>query len=241
MSATAPRMKRPAPEQSGPVRNSFAQRTPRSVPQDPITAAGTAVCGVLENGVRTAYTVIDEYMRRGQDAARGVFNDPNRRGPMSDYKSSIPGGFDPTAGFNAANPLGAFTEQWFAALRAWSQAWSSVVPGPWQQPGMNPFAPFTAAPAAQASAITVQVSSSSPVEVTANLLPGSDSDALVVEPLRGDATSTKSIDAPTIVRAHGSLRVALKVPAGLPAGRYRGNIRRKSDDSIAGELTVVVS
>jgi hypothetical protein len=241
MSTTPPRIKRPTLAQSGPIRNSFVQRTPRSVPQDPITAAGVAVCGVLENGVRTAYTVIDEYMRRGQDAARGIFNDPNRRGPMSDYKSSYPGGFDPGAGFNAANPLGIFAEQWFAAMRAWSQAWSSFVPGPWQQPGMNPFVSSAPASTTQASAITVQVSSSSPVEVTANLLPGSDSEALVVEPLHGIASSAKSIDAPTIVRTHGSLRVALKVPAGQPAGRYRGNIRKKTDDSIAGELTVVVS
>ncbi len=242
MSATSQRMTRPQPTQSGPIRNSFAQQ-PRNAPpnarQDPLTAAGAAVCGVLENGVRTAYTVIDDYMRRGQDAARTIFNDPNRRGPMSDYKSSTPGGFEPGPGFNAANPMGALGEQWMAAMRAWSQAWSAFIPG-MAQPGFNPFVPFAAA-TAQASAVTVQVASSSPVEVTANLLPGSDTDALTADPLRADGSSAPAIESAVISRSYGSVRIALKIPSGQPAGRYRGNIRKKAGDAIAGELTVVVS
>ncbi|HEX8811671.1 MAG TPA: hypothetical protein VF742_06735 [Terracidiphilus sp.] len=244
MSTTSQRKKRPTPEQKGPVRNRFVPQQPGNVPpntrHDPLTAVGAAVCGVLENGVRTAYTVIDDYMRRGQEAARGIFNDPNRRGPMSDNKSSYPGGFDPQAGFNPANPMGALAEQWLAAMRAWSQMWSTFVPGFAQQPGMNPFAPFAAA-ATQSSTITVQVASSGTVEVTANLLPGADTDALIAESLRADGFSAPAIDSPTIVRSYGSVRVALKVPKGQAAGRYRGNIRRKSNESIAGEITVVVS
>lgn len=129
MTPSSPRLKRKQPAQSGPVRNSAVPQ-PKNAPEaaaaarDPISAAGAAVCGALENGVRTAYAVIDEYMRRGQETARGIFNnDPNRRGTMSDDRGSYPGGFNPS------NPMAMFTEQWMMAMRAWSQAWSSFAPG----------------------------------------------------------------------------------------------------------------
>ncbi len=237
MSSTSPRLKRTPPERSGPVRNPMAPSQNGS-PQNLVTAAGAAVCGVLENGVRTAYAVIDEYMRRGQEAARGIFNDSNRRGPMSDSKSSFPGRFDPSGGFNASNPMAMIAEQWMTAMRAWSQAWSAFVPGAWQQPGFNPFA---AAPS-QAAATTVQVSvaASSPVDVTVNVSASQDSAGLVSDPLRAEGATAPPIEPATITRDAGALRVSLQVPSKQPPGRYRGCIRRKADESIVGELTVVV-
>jgi len=255
MKPPAARQKRTPPEQTGPVRNQFASQ-PRvaspvsaaetSVPpssaampgtanagavRDPITAAGEAVCGVLENGVRTAYSVIDEYMRRGQDTARGIFNDPYMRGNMSDDRGNFPGGF------NQANPLAMLTEQWMTAMRPLAQAWSAVLPGMMQQPGMNPFAPNVN----PAPTVSVKISSTGPVEVTANLYPGLDMAGLVSDPLRAEASAATPIEPAEIVRDPGGVRVSVKVASKQPAGRYRGYIRKKADGSVAGDLMVVVS
>lgn len=244
MSPSSPRRKRKPPAQTGPVRNSTAPppaNTPpaSAPPRDPFTAAGTAVCGALENGVRTAYAVIDDYMRRGQETARNIFtNDPNRRDTMSDDRGSFSGGVNPS------NPMAMFTEQWMAAMRAWTQAWSSFAPGAWQQTlqqnMMNPFA----APAA-ANAVSVKIVSARPVEVIANISPslshGLDLHELVAEPLRAEGPKAASIDAPAIVREPGKVRVSIKVADKQPAGQYRGVIRKKADGNVAGDLTVIVS
>jgi hypothetical protein len=250
MNPPSSRLKRTPPKQSGPVRNSMAlPLPPRAVqesgaPRDPVAAAGAAVCGALENGVSTAYALIDEYMRRGQDAARGIFNDPTRRGYMSDERPGFPGGFNsapPSSSanpFNSANPLSMLTEQWMMAMRFWSQAMSSFVPGGWPPAGMNPFAPQqnTAPPK-----VSVKVSSSRPVEVTANLYPGLDLLGLTSESLRAEASKAAPIDPAEISRESGMIQVSIKVGAKQPAGRYHGYIRKKADGSVAGELTVVIS
>jgi len=229
--------KRPPLQQSGPVRNSMAPpaNVPRQgAPQDMFTTAGAAVCGVLENGVRTAYAVIDDYMRRGQEAARTIFNDPNRRGYMSDDRGSFPGGFNPGGGFGPTNPMNMLAEQWMLMMRAWSNACAGFVPGQWQ--GMNPFANA----GSHAATVTVSISSSCQVEVTANLYPGADIQALVSEPLRAEG-SAASIDSASVVREGFNVRITVKVGDKQAAGVYRGNIRRKTDGNVAGELTVVVS
>jgi hypothetical protein len=240
MSPSSPRLKLKQPKQTGPVRNSMAAQpasAPRAAgePRDPITAAGTAVCGALENGVRTAYAVIDEYMRRGQETARNLFyNDPNRRGTMSDDRGSFSGGYNPS------NPMAMFTEQWMAAMRAWTQAWSSFVPGAWQQNMMNPFAA-----AAAAQAVSVKIASARPVEVIVNISPHlssvPDLHELVAETLRTEGPKTATIAPPEIVREPGKVRVSIKVADKQPAGHYRGVIRKKADGNVAGDLTVIVS
>jgi len=240
MSPSSPRRKLKQPAQTGPVRNSTAPQpasAPRAAgtPRDPIAAAGTAVCGALENGVRTAYAVIDDYMRRGQATARNLFNnDPNRRGTMSDDRSSSSGAYNPS------NPMAMFTEQWMTAMRAWTQAWSSFVPGAWQQNMMNPFVA-----AAPANSVSVKIASARPVEVLVNVSPNSsfglDLHELVAEPLRAEGSKAGAINPPEIAREPGRMRVSIKVADMQPAGLYRGVIRKKADGTVAGDLTVIVS
>jgi len=231
MIPSSPHVKRTPPERGGPIRKPMPSRLRNEAqPGDPIGAAGAAVFGVLENGVRTAYAVIDEYMRRGQQAARGMFNDSYRRGPMNDDRGNFSGGYNPP------NPMAMFTEQWMTAMRMWAQALSSYAPGMWQQPG-NPF-PFggVATPA-----VSVQVSATSPVEVTLNLCPGSDLGGLLSEPLRAEEFMAPAIEPASVIRDPGGVRVSLKIGAEQPKGRYRGLIRKEIDKSVAGELTVIVS
>jgi hypothetical protein len=235
MIPSSPRLKRTPPERVGPIRSPMTSRsrteTEAGAPRDPFTAAGAVVYGALENGVRTAYAVIDEYMRRGQNTARATFNDSYKRGPMNDDRGNFGSGYNPW------NPMEMFTEQWMTAMRMWSQAWSSFVPGMWQQPGMNPFA----AGGASVSNVSVSVSSTTPVEVAMNLYPGLDLAGLISEPLRAEDSRAAPIDPALIAREPGAVRVKIAIAPGQPAGRYRGLIRRETDKSIAGELTVTIS
>ena len=240
MTMTKTHVKRTSPEQNGPIRNAMA--SPRSsaepgAPGDMFTAAGAAVCGVLENGVRTAYAVIDEYMRRGQEAARGAFNDPNRRGPMSDGSGNYGGGFN---SFNnpMANPMAAMAAQWMSAMQAWSQMFSSYMPPAWQQAGMNPFA-YAQSPTAMS--VAVKLSSARPAEVSASLMPGVDPLNVVCDALHAHGGAGKPIEGVTIARDGAAIQVGVKIAATQAAGKYHGFLKRKSDQGIVGELTVTVS
>lgn len=236
MTIASTHVKRRQPAQSGPIRSPMApaQRSPAEAgtPGEIFSAAGAAVCGVLENGVRTAYAVIDEYMRRGQEAARGAFNDPNRRGPMSDDRGNYGGGFN-----SWNNPMAAMAEQWMMAMLTWSQMWSAYAPPGWQQSGMNPFAYAPGAPVA----VTVKLSSTRPAEVAVNLQPGVDPSWLFCEPLKPAASSGVPIEGISIEREGMAVQVSVKIAAKQAPGQYRGYIRRKADQGIVGELSVTVS
>jgi len=177
----------------------------------------------LENGVRTAYAVVDDYLRRGQIAAFGIYNDSNRRDDMSDYRGN-------TGGYNPNNPLSMLAEQWLMAMRAWTQAWLALMPGAWQSPWPG------ASCGTQSSRLTVQVSSKRSADVSASLAPGVDACWLICDPLRQEPGSAQ-IDAPAINLDQGGVHVNVTV-GDQPAGRYRGCIRRKADGNIAGEITV---
>ena len=149
MNTFASHRRRTTPERYGPIRSAMATLRPSlapGTPPDVVSAAGAAACGILENGVRTAYAVIDEYLRRGQETARGLFNDPNRRGYMTDDRVNPGGGFAPGSGFGPGGPFGtmnpmALMTQWMQVMQAWTQFWFSMMQNSNQQSmmGMPPF------------------------------------------------------------------------------------------------------
>lgn len=245
MTPSSPRVKRTAPDRSGPIRNPMAPRgqaRPESgPPRDPISAAGAAVYGVLESGVRSAYAVIDEYMRRGQEAARATSYDFYKRGPMNEDRPNFGAGYgnNPWGGGynNVPNPLSMIMEQCMMAMRMWTQAASAVMPGGFPQPGMYPSG-FNE-PAGHS--VSVKVSASSPVEVEVALPPGPCFGGLVCDPARAEGFTASQIDAPTVEREHGGVRVTVNVAALQAKGRYRALVRRETDGGIAGELIITVS
>jgi hypothetical protein len=195
------------------------------------------VGGIVENGVRTAYQVIEEYMRRGYEAANGNQNHQERRGPMDEKRANF---------YGMQNPWGAmqpFTEQWLMAMRAWTNAWASFIPGGWpQQQAWNP-AGTSHANSEAMPAVSVQLTSRRPAEVITNLRPGADGMDLGVDPLYHDAGSSARIEQlrVSITRVPGRVRVSVSVDADQPAGRYYGAIRNLADRSIVGDLSVVIS
>jgi hypothetical protein len=144
MSATSPRLRRMRLDRIGPDRNtrgSPRQPQPSGTPQNVVSAAGAAVCGMVEGGVRTAYSVIDEYLRRGQEAARGLFNDSNMRGPMNQVRGNCSGyAYAPWSGYGQpggycppGSPMTMMMDQWLTAMRTWTGFWFACIPPPMQQ------------------------------------------------------------------------------------------------------------
>jgi hypothetical protein len=273
MSPPASRRKRVPPEQSGPVRNPVvrpadaAPRAARPATTAPGAAFGAvvdeglrtaerlaeissaAVRGAMECGVQTAYTVIDEYMARGREAASRFQNRPDGRAPMSDDRQNF-GGWS-----TAWGPMSPFLVPWTNAIRMWTDALTMFVPGAGgPQQTWNPAAgaytpPGTAggaaavAGAAPAPRVSVRVSSQSPAEVTLNVAPNADRMKLVAGPLQ-------KIDAPSdalpltgvsITCEPGHVRVSVTVITDQPPGRYSGLVMNTTGNEVVGSLTVEIA
>jgi hypothetical protein len=236
-STPSPHRSRTPAEQSGPDRSPpwprAREQTSPSAPKDCVSAAGEAVSGVLESGVRTAYAVIDEYLRRGQDTARGIFNDLNMRGSMNNNRQNCSGG--PGYGYTPWNPMAMVAEQMISAMCAWSQAWCSTVPG-FRQPPMNP----CSSTEVRAETIRLKVTSSQAVECSGSLCQGQDLHCVESEPLRPQGIQAGDIPAAKLYMDEGKVVIEVNVPPKQLKGTYRGLIRKKTDRTIVGEATVEV-
>jgi hypothetical protein len=219
MRHSSPRLHRVPPERSGPIRNPLVRGNsstpfPRGTLRD-----------VVECGVQTAYSVIDEYMRRGYQAAHHNERNGNSKGHMSNERSN----------YGWSNPWGPMTplmEQWMAAFRMWTDAWSAFGPGmrppfpsqPW------PYPPTGAAP----STVSVSVSSHRPIEVTVDLLPGAE-----LKDLQADSFEPPFQSSVYIYPRPGGIYVRVDVPQDQAAGTYHGVIR--SNGCVVGNLTVTIT
>ena len=124
------RLQRPAPVRQAPLR-----RPPLGLP------AEIGLPGVVERGVDTAYTVIEAYLRRGQQAAQ-------RQSPGAADPGAGPGGLGGSAGLGGFSGLGlpgglgatlsgalpwgpaasSIAGPWLQLLRAWSDAVATLGP-----------------------------------------------------------------------------------------------------------------
>src|SRR6476646_6146260 len=105
MNSSQSRLKRAAPERSGPIRNPLVNGSPRN-PSPPLPTATDALRGALECGVQTAYAVIDEYIQRGYEAARNNPNQQNGKGHMNNEKPGYGNWSNPWG------PMMPLVEQW---------------------------------------------------------------------------------------------------------------------------------
>ena len=272
MSPSSSRRKRVPPEGSGPVRNPIVppsagrDDSPRPAAAAPGAAfgavvdeglrtaerlaeiSGAAVRGAMECGVQTAYTVIDEYMARGREAASRFQQRPDGRGPMSDDRQNY-GGWS-----TAWGPMSPFVLPWMNAMRMWTDALTMFAPGGGPQQSWNPAAtgyqvpnaaggaaPF--AGAAPAPRVSVRVSSQSPAEVTLNVAPYADRMTLVAGPLQkidgpSDALPLTGV---SITCEPGHVRVSVTVITDQPPGRYSGVVMNTTGNEIVGSLTVEIA
>ncbi len=130
---TRPRQQRPMPLRQAPIR-----RPPLGLPAAP------ELQGFVERGVDTAYTVIEAYLRRGQQAAQRVSpGAPAAASPLSGLGGlsglsglSGPGGLGGLGGLGASlagsAPWGATASSiagpWLQLLRAWAEVLATLGP-----------------------------------------------------------------------------------------------------------------
>jgi hypothetical protein len=195
-----------------------------------------ALRGALECGVRTAYAVIDDYMKRGYEAARnnssqnGNSSHGGEKNPMSNEKPNY------TNWTNPWGPMSPLMEQWTMAMRAWTDAWSAFIPG--ARPGGWPVAGNASASGysagGNASCVSVEVASPKPTEVAVSLKPGMEQANLSAD------SFVPALTGVAVCRKAGRVHVKVTVAADQAPGRYTG-VLRAADGSIAGDLAIVIS
>ncbi|MEQ8660821.1 MAG: hypothetical protein RLW62_08390 [Gammaproteobacteria bacterium] len=210
----------------------------------------------LENAVRSAYTVIDEYMRRGCDAARycqssARWSDPMTEDPNQQFHQHNSWG----PGWGTWGPAPQWMAQWSEALRVWSMLLSgagqaAAVPPQWHYTPpkayteSDPAKPSSSAPHTPAvPGVCVSVSSDRPTRVLPSVGAVAAGTKLTVDPLAcidGAEPSSPPITGTRIeTDAEGTLLVSVVIIPEAPAGRYSGAVRTPSGD-IVGGLTVIL-
>jgi hypothetical protein len=137
---------------------------------------------------------------------------------------------------NPWGPMAMPMQQWIAAMRAATEAWSAFMPGAFPQGMWNA---GCAEPAASgAPAVSVRVLSHRPAIVTTklHLNPGAECAVLSIGSLT-DEDSGVPLDGVSIGVVHGMLQIKVLVMPEQPLGRYHGEIVT-ADGRIAGGLSV---
>ncbi len=234
------RHRRPLPIRTGPIRG--ATESFRS----PFTAASVAgespFSGAIDEAVRTAYRVVDEYIELGwQSAAR---HRPTGERPMNPLTSNV----------QEITTLA--MRFWLEMAETWMMPLSQAAP--WRAwAGGNPDAAWDrgadASPcstttntnersvAGERLAVTLSVASQQPSQVTVDLQPGSAVTDLAVQDLRAvDDAEKPPLVAVRCDAIDGRLRVEMSVPRDQPSGVYVGAIVDRVRHEARGTVTVVV-
>lgn len=184
-------------------------------------ASNAAMQGAVEQTVATAYTVIDQYMNRGYDAA-SLRHRTNGDRPMNDQSKHDPRGAPPLGmggPWGAGNPL---MESWIQMMRLWSTSMMGFA-GPAGQDWMGQMAGWGMAAPTQ---VSVQVASKRATLVTVELRPGADRQRLEVGPAKHiDDPATAVLEGVEIDGTPWQVTVRVKVADKQPAGRYVAPIR----------------
>jgi hypothetical protein len=182
-----------------------------------VQANDATIRGAVERGVDTAYTVIEEYMLRGRQAAGRHHERKNGSSDMGDDRNYRRNGW--TSGGDYPPLL----EPWMQMMRMWTDSMAAFMPGPAGFP--NPFAPRGSSSGAKAT-VSVQVASRQPAEVVVDIDPGYERATLTAEPLLHveRALGARIVDF-TVECRDGHVRVHLSAADNQPGGTYEADLR----------------
>ncbi len=249
------RFRRTVPPRTGPIRSAagFGKSPRPPLREEAPPSSGGGGTGSVERAVGNAYRVLDEQLRRGEEAARA-------------YRSGFPGG-----GWGTENPaslprsaarlmwevLGLWvdilgplaTPGLRAALRGsdnesqWLQRPPELPPRA-PEPPPNVVAAPVAAPALASAGtrVTFDLSAAKPVEVSLDLLPGTGEGELVVQ----DLSAFEGGGKPPITGVRlepgreGRLVLRLAIAPDQPPGMYIGMILDRAYAEQRGTLRVLV-
>ncbi|MBK8249813.1 MAG: hypothetical protein IPK85_20840 [Gemmatimonadetes bacterium] len=202
-----------------------------------VEAAAEPVLGAAERGVHTAYTVLDEYLARGKEAAKR-YQVPSPGTPdMNDNRQG-------NGAWGAFGPMGPMMAQaagpWMQVARMWTDSMAQFVPGGQQAvnqwmamwPGMT--GPTGAAAGARAA---VRVASTRPTTVQVSLAP--DAEYMTLSTALASAAG-EALGGVTISATDGRVLVSVTVADTQAVGTYRGAIVDGGGNP-RGELTVDIA
>jgi len=250
------RIRRGEVARRGPIRNR-AVRVPDSFRHDAVggngapsqfgrAPTGGGPEGAVEGAVGTAYTVIEQYMTRGQSAA-SYYNrqsavgagagqptyGPGRAGPGA---GPIPWGFGPPG-----DPwgIGMWMRPWLQMMRMWSDGLSMLGAGAATGPGST-MIPSARGPA-DPPIVSVEVASRRQVRVSVDV-PGAavDGQPLSIDTLTAPGPRADTLSGVEILASRGRCLVRLRVSESQAPGVYVGPVRDRLNRQV-GELSVQIT
>jgi hypothetical protein len=188
----------------------------------------------VERGVETAYSVVDEYVRRGRAAAERRHTHASGANDMNQERKGP--GYGPWAGMPwmsgaaASNP---FLGPWMQMMQMWSDSMMAFMPS-----GMpaNPMTAWMSAAMPQ-TAIAVRIASRNPAKVSVTLDAGAQLLVLRADALVLDGNGYAPDIAPPTIESGTEVTVRVSIGDDQPGGRYRGAIRDAAG-GVRGQLTV---
>ncbi|MDC0667904.1 hypothetical protein [Nannocystis radixulma] len=249
------RVRRPPPARTGPIRDGSrifrAPPEPRmSHPSSPEPAPPSARPS-LEEGVAAAYRVYDEYMQRGQDAARsrGDSWSDSRPPAYPDLARRAIRFWSDAIGmmFDAVGPAGSAPGR--SNDRTSPSGFERAAePGPWSHPRSEShatrfdgaFARPEPSPAREGTAILLRLDVGRPAEVRIHLAPEAAGRSLATSALVAlDVDGAPPLRDVRLAH-HGALDLTLNLPPDQPAGTYSGSVLDELRGDPLGRLTVTL-
>lgn len=191
-------------------------------PQDDIEASVSSGGRFVEQGVRSAYEVIDAYIQQGQKIASELAGMSYSGLPLLENTQELQGRWVQLSSELLAN--------WFDLI---GLAFQTVMPG--QAGRQNEQESPGSAAREPAPQITWDIRSPRAVRLRADLVPGAGRFALTTEGLRSQSGAA-SIPAVLETRFNdGSVGIRVEVPADQPDGTYIGTVLNSQTGEIVGE------
>lgn len=239
------RVKRPRLERSAPIRGwSGLLRAPGTDAHGPAGGEeGPRADDIIVRSVELGYRVIDDYIKRGQTAARRMQHGTYGAGDMARDVQGVASQL-----VRSATDLAGAWAEFFAlttrdangaAPRNGSPVDAAAGDTATSAPAdASPIPAADSVAAAPPLRIRLAVAASRPVETALDLRPVPSDHTLVVHALRGPGAA--KISDVRVEAADGSALIRVGVPADQPAGVYTGLVFDDSTNLPAGEISVVV-
>jgi hypothetical protein len=234
------RLHRDDPARIAPVRNfsklysrsSSANGTHAAKGAQPDSPLRTTASGPLAEGVELAYSVIEKYIAEGRQTAEGLSNQPYATRATNDNLQVL-----------VERILRFQTEM----LPLWIETLTTLVK---VDPARNGYAPSSDArppsndaPKTDTMAVTIEVVSLRPVQVSVELRPNSEPQSLVAMGLSAVDSGKPILKDISLVpdEVAGRIKLRLRIPESQPPGTYSGVIVNRENGETRGTLSVRIA
>ncbi len=234
------RLHRDDPARIAPVRNfsklysrsSSANGTYAAKAAQPDAPLRTTSGGPLAEGVELAYSVIEKYIAEGRQTAEGLSNQPySTRAPNDNLQVLV----ERMLRFQAE------------MLPLWIETLATLVK---VDPAQNGYAPSSdawqrsnGAPKTETMAVTIEIVSLRPVQVSVELRPNSEPQSLVALGLSAVDPGKPILKDISLLpdEIAGRIKLRLRIPESQPPGTYSGVIVNRENGETRGTLSVRIA